>query len=305
MRYKDTGEPVPIVERRGFLPLVGTPEGVKVALPRLIDIILQAGGGAPAVAPAPRAVRVGTQAAGARAARPLINDVIDQSAAEAQVAAVERVAQALPPTRNDNFLMPSQAYFHPPKVRRPFEADYPKGARANEKGRLTVDIDRQEMYPDATTKIIGRVRMGGPDKPLFEKEYNGVLKFLTNDTKAVIREVEPHEMKRPGSLGETDFNERGLPVGIRVLRSLPPQDKAAVKAHELAEAMMAYGGDLARRYIRPISRMEMRRVYNELGNPDRVRGGVRKDARPFTTQTAVIHRVMSFANTSSRQRAAI
>ena len=147
VRYRDTGQPVPIVARPGLLPLVGTPEGVKVALPRLIDLLLQAGGGASAPAQAPKAVRVGAQAAGGRAARPVVDAARDRLQAPSDSAP----SQALSP-----------GFHPPPAARRDFSADYPNGAPANDKGQLLVDMDGYSLL--GAKRIMGRQTLGGSDR---------------------------------------------------------------------------------------------------------------------------------------------
>jgi hypothetical protein len=296
VRYRDTGQPVPIVKRPGLLPLVSTPEGVRAALPRLIDWLLFAGGGASGTLPAPKTIRVGSQAAGARAARPPVNEVFDHPVAEAQVAADRRVAHARPSAANDNTMpeqrylhpppsndniAPGQKYFDPPNVKRPFEADYPRATDFDLRTqKLLQDMDEVPILDSST--VIGRKTLGGPDVPLLEEDFHDFAKLLT-DKRGGLKEVEPHEMKRPGSRAETDFDKDGIPTEFRVLRTLSPKDRAAAATREFANAIAAWIRPF-REYdsFSPFSRMEMRRVYNELGNPKRIEGRPDKDARPFT-----------------------
>jgi hypothetical protein len=312
VRYKDTGQPVPIVARPGLLPLVGTPEGVKVALPRLIDWILQGGGAASAPAQAPRAVRGGAQTAGARAIQPTADAALGRSASEVELAANMRIGREPSPARSDKIMAsgaqaaepridairarlqpdtesaatrfrlgrsnpPSSEpeFYRAPYVRRPFEADYPRGAKA-QRGWLIEDIDGR---PIDFGIVVGRQKLDGSDRALPSNKYDWLLSKLTGNPNA-LRFVEAHNMKNPRSIGETDFNVYGLPKGVRILKRLLPEDTLAAKAHETSEALMGYVGRKLAQITGPTSRMEMRRVFHTLNSPPRGRGA--KDTRPFT-----------------------
>jgi hypothetical protein len=291
--------------------------GAKVARPIVNELAAR-------LRPRMESVGIGTQAPGARAGRLLIDDLIDQSAAEAQAAVDKRVARARPSAANDNTMpehldfrqpgeqlssatnrnaaprqgsfhpsdvrpppasndniAPGQLYFDPPNVNRPFEADYPRATEFDLLSqKLLEDMDKVSILDSST--VIGRKKFEGPDVPLLEENFHDFAKRLT-DERGGLKEVEPREMKRPGSPAETDFDKDGIPTDFRVLRTLSPRDKAVATTREFANAIAAWIRPFREYdYFSPLSRIEMRRVYNELGNPKRIEGRPDKDARPFT-----------------------
>jgi hypothetical protein len=292
--------------------------GAKVARPIVNELAAK-------LRPRMDSVRASAQATGARADRPLTNDLIDESAAEAQVAADKGIAQARPLSANDNTMpeqrdlrprdtqsssatnrnavpgqgsfhpsdvrpppasndniAPGQWYFDPPNVNRPFKADYPRATVFDlYSKKLLQDMDDVSILDSST--VIGRKKFEGPDVPLLEEDFHDFAKLLTNK-RGGLKEVEPHEMKRPGSRAETDFDNDGIPTGFRVLRTLSPRDKAVATTREFANAIVAQIRPWREfDYFSPLSRrFEMRHVYNELGNPKRIGGRPDKDARPFT-----------------------
>jgi hypothetical protein len=174
---------------------------------------------------------------------------------------------------------PRERYFDPPKVRRRFEEDYPNAPVSNVVGDLVQDMDKELLSRPGV--VIGRKTLRGPDQPLIERDFNALGNLLTNKRKG-IREVEQHEMKQPGSVVESDLDEYGVPIEIRVLRTLSPEDKVAAKTREFAKAIVAWVRPWREYRFRPVERMEMRRVYNELGNPKQIEGRADKDLTPFT-----------------------
>lgn len=71
----------------------------------------------------------------------------------------------------------AKMYAPPQRPQRPFEADYPGGARADETGRLTHDIEGRPLTADY---VVGRRMVGGPDEavPQTPEAINAIAEGL-------------------------------------------------------------------------------------------------------------------------------
>lgn len=193
-------------------------------------------------------------------------------------------------SRNANIFDP------PKKPERPFEADYPAGARADETGRLTHDIEGRAL---GAKYVVGRKVVGGEDVPLPPSDYDAV-------TEALIGRVPEALTARElggGKVGayRIEPTADGLRRHIGVLNTLEPEQAVRVTAHEMGHMIDDLAGDFVR-YERgvPIHEIpeagllnkELKPAYNSLNNPNRryLGNGVYGDdaapwAKPVTPET--------------------
>jgi hypothetical protein len=134
--------------------------------------------------------------------------------------------------------------YDPPAMRpRAFEDDYPAGARADEAGRLTHDI---EGRPLVAGRVVGRRMVGGNDEALPPAEFNAVTTALLGRP----AKVEPlagragEYIKQPVSRDEWEAMtprqraaHSGWERGIRIRRRFDANDAPKVYAHEIGHAI--------------------------------------------------------------------
>ncbi|MGI6854464.1 hypothetical protein [Mesorhizobium sp. 1B3] len=158
-------------------------------------------------------------------------------------------------------------YAPPVKPARAFELDYPSGAKADETGRLLEDVDGRPLTAE---RVVGRRAVGGEDVPLPPSQYDAVTEATIGSRPEA---VEARALPR-GTVGA--YRERYSPTGdperdIYVLKTLPPEKKDMVTAHEMGHMF----DSLAREWksdpkanIPKGARSELNFVYNDLNNPD-------------------------------------
>lgn len=158
-------------------------------------------------------------------------------------------------------------YAPPVKPARAFELDYPSGAKADETGRLLEDVDGRPLTAE---RVVGRRAVGGEDVPLLPSEHDAVTEAAIGSRPAA---VEAKALPR-GSVGT--YVEGYSPTGdperdVYVLKTLPPEKKDMVVAHEMGHMF----DSLAREWksdpkanIPKAARSELNFVYNDLNNPD-------------------------------------
>ncbi|HET6407934.1 MAG TPA: hypothetical protein VFG14_08640, partial [Chthoniobacteraceae bacterium] len=126
----------------------------------------------------------------------------------------------------------------PPKYpQRPFEADYPNGATADETGRLQFDIDGR---PLTARYVTGRTRAGLPDRALSAEELAGVVEGRTG------RGVERGDRGQiDGAAGGTYFDlNDGSPVKVVLADDLHPNDVPRVLGHETGHVIDQTAGNI-------------------------------------------------------------
>jgi hypothetical protein len=193
--------------------------------------------------------------AGAQAAQPIINAVRDHL----------HISKPQPPSNSAPPEMLKAGFYRPPRVRRDFSADYPYSAPVNAKGRLLMDIDGNPLGGD--TIIVGRQTLGGPDRAL---RRNAIDRLAENLTGELPYEVPAWRIN--GAAGRT-FEENGRPTGIWYASEMSPQDKVTVKIHELGHALMIFArANMTRLTQAPKVQRELRRIYDQLNNPNPDRG---------------------------------
>lgn len=166
--------------------------------------------------------------------------------------------------KSTDFLASKSAdiYTPPIKPQRPFEADYPKGAIADEKGNLQFDI---EGRPRTAEVVVGRRRLGGEDEALSPAELDSLAEKILGRRPAVVA---PSTLPR-GSVGKFDPNSGQIAVSNR----LDSAERDLVLGHEfghgLNHAIGPYEGRNQPRNMPPArnSATELKTVYNDLNNP--------------------------------------
>jgi hypothetical protein len=144
----------------------------------------------------------------------------------------------------------------PVKALRPFEADYPKGAKADASGRLLEDIEGRPLNPDAL--VAGRRYAAGVEEALRPEDVvEGAARLTGKVPEGVARSAIPGRgagayLKKAGD----NRPERSILFD----KSLPDPDAANVIAHEFAHAI----DDMAGRIPTDGLNAELRQVYNTL-----------------------------------------
>ncbi len=155
----------------------------------------------------------------------------------------------------------SVSIFDPPEMpRRPFEADYPKGAQADATGRLTHDI---EGRPLTAERVVGRSMVGGDDVALPQAELDALATSLTGrrPENVTSREIQ-------GNAGV--YKEGWDPVtgnrvrAISLNRNLLPHEAPRVLGHEVGHAISRMAADIPTEGLDT----QLRRVYNDLNSND-------------------------------------
>ncbi|HKV00430.1 MAG TPA: hypothetical protein VJR58_34335 [Vineibacter sp.] len=148
--------------------------------------------------------------------------------------------------------------YDPPTVRpRPFEADNPKGARADDSGRITHDIEGRELIAPL---VVGRRMVGMGDSAFPKEELNALGTSLTGR-----RPQNVTSSKLRGDAGryveETDPLTGNRSRAIFLNRDLIPQQAGLVLGHEVGHA-------IAKRAAKDIPTTgmveDLRRIYNDL-----------------------------------------
>jgi hypothetical protein len=150
-----------------------------------------------------------------------------------------------------------------------FKDEYPRGARADEAGRLTHDIEGRPLTAEF---VAGRRYLGEIDGGLGQAlSPEGVAAIAERSAGASIEDVAPGTLgKDVGRLVKTtDRRSRNSEYENLLRRGLDEQQRPRVAAHEVGHLI----DDIAGRI--PTGRVagESRRVYDTLNNPNRSRDG--------------------------------
>lgn len=157
---------------------------------------------------------------------------------------------------------------------RPFEADYPNGAAADEQRNLTRDI---EGRPLAAPYIAGRRVVGGSDEAV--SDLDAIATASTGRVPVVLP---------PGQMGP-DFGRTVLskytrqPQEIQLRSDLAPDKRPLVLAHEVSHAIDEIAGQVDTSGLMN----ELKSNYNILNNSNRLRGDPSQPAnwgKPTTPQ---------------------
>jgi hypothetical protein len=212
------------------------------------------GGALGAAAPALANGAEWLRGAGARVAQPLIKAVRDPLHTSKLQQSDSAPSRAL-----------TAGFYPPPRMQRDFAGDYPNGAPVNDKGQLLLDIDG---YPlEGTKRIVGRQTLEGSDRALGRDAISALAEDLTGELPYMVP-----ASRMNGAVGFT-HQRNGLPEGIWYAEELSPDDAAAVIAHEIGHALhMHTRKKLSELTETPTVQKELRRVYDQLNNPNPDRG---------------------------------
>lgn len=154
-------------------------------------------------------------------------------------------------------------YNPPTEPQRPFEADYPHGAHADEAGRLLHDIEGRPLTADY---VVGRTHVGRGDTGIPTDAYDALSTATTG------RSPQAWPQSQLGrDVGRLNLDRRsGRPDEIFVSKSLTPIQAERVVAHEISHAIDLLAGRIPTASLKT----ELRRLYNTLNNPNRSRDGV-------------------------------
>ena len=152
-------------------------------------------------------------------------------------------------------------YNPPVKPARPFSADYPHGALADETGRLLADI---EGRPLTAGYVVGRRVVGGHDEAFSPAQLNPLTEALIGRGPSAVP---------PGQMGPNlgyTLVKAGKPIRIGIRDDLKPYEAAKVLAHENGHAIDLIAGDISTRGLSN----ELKGIYNTLNNSTRTRDGL-------------------------------
>lgn len=172
---------------------------------------------------------------------------------------------------------PYMIYNAPEKPPRPFEWDYPSGARTDATGKLTHDI---EGRPLTAPHVAGRQVLGGADEAIPSTQFDTLAEATTGRS---AQAVPPREMG--SDLGRIGLNRvTGRPEYIKYRSDLPPQKAPLVVAHELGHAVDEIAGRMPTTGLTD----DFKKIYNTLNNPNRTQGGLEAApwGKPWTAKAA-------------------
>jgi hypothetical protein len=130
----------------------------------------------------------------------------------------------------------------PVKPQRPFEADYPYGARTDPSGTLTQTI---EGRPVTARYVAGRRELGGPDVGLTPTQFENVITELSGQPP---QKVARGSRELPQGIGVTRWIDDGqTPPHLRdyrvyIDRHLNPGDMGRVTGHEMSHVVHEKAG---------------------------------------------------------------
>lgn len=157
-----------------------------------------------------------------------------------------------------NLASRSPRMYDPPVQKpRPFEADYPAGAVADDAGKLVSDIDGREL---SARYVVGRRDVSGPDVALPPEALDEITKARTG---APIRYSAPGAPDLGRDMGRAVFGRSGKPDYVAVSRALKEPQRTRVAQHEVAHFVDETADNIP---VHGLSR-ELRTVYNDLNNP--------------------------------------
>lgn len=182
--------------------------------------------------------------------------------AEAVAAKLAQAARRAVPENTSILASKSARIYNPPtKPQRPFKADYPAGAKADDAGNLTHDIDGNPL--EVGGRIVGRRVAGGADEALPAAEFDAIAKEGTGR----VTETLPLPRNTVGRVAVHPVT--GRPLGVALSNKLTPEDLPKVYGHEIGHVIDQLAGEIPTKGLSD----ELKAVYNTLNNPNRTRDG--------------------------------
>lgn len=160
----------------------------------------------------------------------------------------------------ENIASRSTNMYDPPvKSARPFEADYPMRAVADDAGNLAYDI---EGRPLTARYVVGRQVPGGSDQPLHPSQLAAVAEGSSGTG---FEAVAPRALGRDvGRLvKDTDRRSGNNQYDILLRRDLNEAQLPRVAAHETSHLIDDLAGTIATDGLNS----QLRTIYNDLNNP--------------------------------------
>lgn len=185
---------------------------------------------------------------------------------------------AAPFARIPATLASRNAMIHDPPARpqRPFEADYPGGARADDAGRLTHDIEGRPLIAET---VVGRRVVGGEDEAFPPAQLDAFTEKATGSpSKSVAGNTISGEAGR--LVKDTDRRSGNRTYEVLINRGLPPQQAVRVVAHENAHIIDEIAGQIPTEGLIK----ELRQVYHDLNDPTWRRGQTTKPSLQTTPE---------------------
>ena len=130
------------------------------------------------------------------------------------------------------------AGYRPPSVKaRPFAKDYPDGARTDEQGNLSHNIDNNPLVAPRN-RIVGRRVAGGTDQALPPEQFDAIAKEGTGrNTQTGAKSA------TGGDLGRTEFDRTTkLPTQVLLSEKLTPDQLPIVYGHEIGHVVDQLAG---------------------------------------------------------------
>ena len=164
--------------------------------------------------------------------------------------------------------------YDPPEVpKRPFDADYPRGAETDETGRLRYDIEGRPLGAEI---VVGRRVVGGEDEAFPPAQ----LDHFTTSTTGRSAEVAPRaQMGQHSGLVRVD-RRSGRPTAVYLADDLTASAALRVHAHENAHIIDILAGHIPTEGLMT----ELRRVYHDLNDPTWRRGRPTKPSLQTTPE---------------------
>lgn len=143
-------------------------------------------------------------------------------------------------------------YNPPPKPARPFAEDYKKGARTDELGNLTHDIEGRPLQVGG--RIVGRRVVGGADEALVPQEFDDLTKAALGRGPDILP---PNEMG--GNMGSVYVNKYSrLPESLSLSNRLTADQRPKVYGHEIGHVVDQLAGEI------PVKWIERRPAWEDL-----------------------------------------
>jgi hypothetical protein len=127
-------------------------------------------------------------------------------------------------------------YDPPMKPPRPFEADYPRGARTDPSGKL---LETMDGTPVTAQHVAGRRELGGSDVGLTPTQFEDAIARLTGRPP---HKADPGSRELGEAIGITEYNRRRGGYDVYVDRTLNPGDAGRVTGHEMSHVIHETAG---------------------------------------------------------------
>ncbi len=179
--------------------------------------------------------------------------------AEALAAKLAQATRRAVPEITSILASKSARIYNPPtKPQRPFKDDYPAGAKADDAGRLTHDIDGNPLQVGG--RIVGRRVAGGADEALPATEFDAIATAATGGP----AEIAPLTRNTVGRVSVHPVT--GRPLGVALSNKLTPEDLSKVYGHEIGHVIDQLAGEIPAAGAWTKIGSQLRQVYHDLND---------------------------------------